>query len=143
MENNENLMVMENNINNELLAEMKKQNRFAKIQCILTAVLICFCVGIIFIATSLAGDIQTAAKDLGIILAGVDIESLNTAIAELASLDLSGLNTAIAELATLDLETLNQSIANFESFDFATLNKAIKDLSTVIEPLAQFTSFWG
>ncbi len=142
MDKNENLMVVENNVNYEILGELKKQNRLAKIQCLLTFIVVICCAGIIYLAMGLAGDIQSAAQNLGNVLAGMDIESLNAAIRELASLDLSGLNSSIGELSNLDLESLNQGISNFASFDFETLNKAIADLATVIEPMAKLTSIW-
>ena len=58
---------------------------------------------------------------------------------------LKGVNSAIENVNKVideNADSVNDALTNFNDIDFDSLNKAIRDLSSVIEPLANFANMF-
>ena len=62
---------------------------------------------------------------------------------QLAQVDLESMVSNVDALVVSGQQSLEASMAKLNSVDFDALNQAIKDLSTVIEPLAKMTRLFG
>lgn len=85
--------------------------------------------------TSAVNTISKSADDLEAITS--NLNSSMTGMDELissTSVMVESANTMIEE----NTNSVSDALGNFNSIDFDTLNKAIKDLSEVVEPLANF-----
>ena len=69
--------------------------------------------------------------------------NLETTTQQLASLDFGAMVADVDELVVTAQQSLDGTMKKLNSVDFAALNKAIKDLSSVIEPLAKVASIFG
>ena len=66
------------------------------------------------------------------------IEKLNTVSGSLAEVDFVGLSEDVGTLATAAQSSLAEAMSAINELDIEGLNKAIRDLQTIIEPLAKF-----
>lgn len=123
--------------NKELLeqiqASLEKQNHFAKLQCILTAIVVVCCVGVIWTVNSVLPQLQ----DLSV-QAETTLTNLQGITEQLAQADLQGMVHNVDQLVTSSQSAVEQTMTKMNSLDLDTLNKAIKDLAAVIEPMAKF-----
>lgn len=62
---------------------------------------------------------------------------------QLAQVDLESMVSNVDALVVSGQQSLEASMAKLNSVDFDALNQAIKDLSAVIEPLANMTRLFG
>ena len=136
MENNEKMM--------ELLERMEKANRkqvaYARLQFIFTLIAAACCAVLLFSGMKILPQLQEAAVQAETVLS--NLESVTT---ELAQADLSGmvenvdvLVTNVDGLVGTSQTAVEQTMTKINSVDFEALNDAIKDLSAVIEPIANF-----
>ena len=136
MENNEKMM--------DLLERMEKANRkqvaYARLQFIFTLIAAACCVVLLFSGMKILPQLQEAALQAETVLS--NLESVTT---ELAQADLSGmvenvdvLVTNVDGLVGTSQTAVEQTMTKINSVDFEALNDAIKDLSAVIEPIANF-----
>ena len=136
MENNEKMM--------ELLERMEKANRkqvaYARLQFLFAAVAAICCAVLLFFGLKILPQLQEAAVQAETVLS--NLESVTT---ELAQADLSGmvenvdvLVTNVDGLVGTSQTAVEQTMTKINSVDFEALNDAIKDLSAVIEPIANF-----
>lgn len=123
--------------NKELLeqiqASLEKQNHFAKLQCILTAIVVVCCVGVIWTVNSVLPQLQ----DLSV-QAETTLTNLQGITEQLAQTDLQGMVHNVDQLVSSSQSAVEQTMTKMNSLDLDTLNKAIKDLAAVIEPMAKF-----
>ncbi len=143
---------MENDLQMTALMEQleknsRKQLRYARIQCLFAVVAALCCLAVLILVVrllpqiqeftaqmqSLAGQVQELGNQAETVLA-----NLETVTSDLAEADLAGMVTNVDTLVTSSQSALEQAIAKIETMDIETLNKAIKNLSSVIEPLAKF-----
>ena len=133
-----------------------KQERLAKLQCILTGVTAACCLGVFFLvctlmprAYGLAGQAQTVLTDLESVTGQLNEQmdtiliNLDEVTKELAQADLAGMVENVETLVTTAQESLEQTMGQLNSIDFQTLNKAIEDLSKVVEPMSKLMKVFG
>ena len=128
-----------------------KQERLAKLQCILTGVTAACCLGVFFLvctlmprAYGLAGKAQTVLTDLESVTGQLNEQmdtiliNLDEVTKELAQADLAGMVENVDTLATTSQNAVEHATEKLDTIDLETLNKAIADLADVVEPLAKF-----
>ena len=137
----------------QLLKQIEKSNRRQTICCIalcIFAMVTALCCIVTFVAiyqiipqiteivpqiTGVIPQITEVVSQMHVVLA-----NLEKTTSQLAQMDISSMVTDVSELVATGQQGLEQTMAKLDSIDFATLNKAIKDLGTVVEPLAKMTS---
>ena len=119
---------------------LEKQSKYAKIQCILTAVLVICCLGLIFMAATLLPHIEALVPQVESLMTQMEgtLADLKVITAQLAEADLIGMVEDVNNLVTTSQTGVEQAMDKLNALDFSALNKAISDLSSVIEPLAKF-----
>ncbi len=117
---------------------LEKQNRFALIQCILSAVLVGCCVGLIYVASTLLPDLQLVIQHTENAL--TDLETIT---AQLAEADLKAMVSNVDQLVSTSQSGVEEALTKLNRLDLDTLNKAIKDLSAVVEPMAKFFNIFN
>ena len=136
MESNQKMM--------DLLERMEKANRkqvaYARLQFLFSAIAAICCAVLLFFGLKILPQLQEAAVQAETVLS--NLESVTT---ELAQADLSGmvenvdvLVTNVDGLVGTSQTAVEQTMTKINSVDFEALNDAIKDLSAVIEPIANF-----
>ncbi len=129
----------------------KKQERLAKLQCILTGVAAACCLGVFVLVCALmprvyglAEQTETVLTDLEAVTGQLEgqmngiLTNLEEATKELAQADLAGMVENVDTLATTSQSAVEHATKKLDIIDLDTLNKAIKDLADVVEPLARF-----
>ena len=129
----------------------KKQERLAKLQCILTGVAAACCLGVFVLVCALmprvyglAEQTETVLTDLEAVTGQLEgqmdgiLTNLEEATKELAQADLVGMVENVDTLATTSQSAVEHATQKLDTIDLDTLNKAIKDLADVVEPLARF-----
>lgn len=129
----------------------KKQERLAKLQCILTGVAAACCLGVFVLVCALmprvyglAEQTETVLTDLEAVAGQLEgqmngiLTNLEEATKELAQADLAGMVENVDTLATTSQSAVEHATEKLDTIDLDTLNKAIKDLADVVEPLARF-----
>ena len=71
---------------------------------------------------------------------GTVLDYLEQTSYQLSQVDLQGMVSNVDGLVSTGQQSLEASMEKLNGVDFEALNKAIKDLSSVIEPLAKFFS---
>jgi len=128
----------------ELITRMetnsRKQVAYARVQCIFSVVAAVCCIALLVIGVTVLPKLQTVAQQTDIVLS-----NLNSVTSELAEVDLTGMIDQISSLVTnvdglvsTSQEGVETTLQKINQIDFEALNKAIKDLSDVIEPIADF-----
>ena len=128
-----------------------KQERLAKLQCILTGVTAACCLGVFLLVCTLmprvyglAGQAQTVLADLESVTGQLNEQmdtiliNLDEVTKELAQADLAGMVENVDTLATTSQSAVEHATEKLDTIDLETLNKAIEDLADVVEPLAKF-----
>ena len=121
-------------------ANSRKQVAYARVQCIFSVVAAVCCIALLVIGITVLPKLQTVAQQTDIVLS-----NLNSVTSELAEVDLTGMIDQISSLLTnvdglvsTSQEGVETTLQKINQIDFEALNKAIKDLSDVIEPIADF-----
>ena len=128
-----------------------KQERLAKLQCILTGVTAACCLGVFLLvctlmprAYGLAGKAQTVLTDLESVTGQLNEQmdtiliNLDEVTKELAQADLAGMVENVDTLATTSQSAVEHATEKLDTIDLETLNRAIADLADVVEPLVKF-----
>lgn len=128
-----------------------KQERLAKLQCILTGVAAVCCLGIFILVCTLmprvyglAEQAETVLTDLEAVTGQLEgqmdviLTNLDDVTKELAQADLAGMVENVDTLATTSQNAVEHATEKLDTIDLDTLNKAIQDLADVVEPLARF-----
>lgn len=125
----------------ELLKQIEKTNRqqvrTARLQCILSLTAAVLCVGVFLLVFNFLPQVDAVVTQMQTVLG-----NLETTTEELAALDLSSMAEGIDTLVGSGQEGLAQTMTKLNSIDIETLNKAIKDLATVVEPLAKVSNMF-
>ena len=128
----------------ELLEKIEKTNRrqllFTQIFCGIALVAVLFCVIALVKVNQLLPQIQGITAQMQGVLGNME-----QAAGQLAELDIRGIvenvETLVGNvdmLAVSAQDSLKQTMTKLNTIDFEALNKAIEDLSSVIQPLADF-----
>ena len=129
----------------------KKQERLAKLQCILTGVAAACCLGILILVCTLMPRVYGLVEQTETVLTNLEavtgqlegqmdgiLTNLEEDTQELAQTDLAGMVENVDTLATTSQSAVEHATEKLDTMDLDTLNKAIKDLADVVEPLARF-----
>ena len=112
----------------ELLEEMKKINKKALMhQRIMSALMVAFVVIVVSLLPSVVSTLDTAKTTL---------RHMNEAVTKMEDA-----LTGVEELSTqakAAMGGMEEAVDNINGIDMETLNQAIKDLSDVVEPMANF-----
>ncbi len=150
----------ENNQLQELMLRIeqsnRKQTKFAKWQCIFSAVAAVSCVAVLMIVVCLLPRLGAMVTQAETVIADVqqvtsqlaqadwegltsDLESVSQ---QIANANLDGIAKAVSELVKTSQSGLEEALGKLNAIDLEALNKAIKDLSAVIEPLARLSKLF-
>lgn len=139
----------------ELLRSIEAQNRkqlsIERLRCILSFLTMLCVVAVLLLVFSLMPQIRQTVAQIDTLVSQFDgvmgqmgsvLTNLEQSTRQLADVDLSGMVTDVNTLVTTAQSSLEQTMLDLDAIDFEALNKAIKDLATVIEPLAKLTNMW-
>lgn len=135
--------------NKELMEQiynsLEKQNRYAKWQLILTAVLVVCCAGLALMVFDLLPKVQALIPQVEALTQQIQVtlSDLQGITQQLAEADLKGMVDNVDQLVGSSQTAVEQTMEKMNSIDLTTLNKAIKDLAAVIEPMAKFFNMFG
>lgn len=135
--------------NKELLeqinASLEKQNRLARWQLILTAVLMTSCIILALLVFDLLPKVQELIPAIQNLIVQVEttLTDLQTITTQLAEADLKGMVDNVDQLVGSSQIAVEETMNKMNALDLNTLNKAIKDLAAVIEPMAKFFNLFG
>ena len=135
---------MENERVLKLLEQMEKSNRkqalYARLQFIFSALAAVCCIAMLICVVKVLPQLQDA-----VVRADAVLTNLETVTTELAESDLIGMVQNVDSLVenvdglvSTSQAGVEQAIEKINGIDFDALNDAIKDLSSVIEPIAKF-----
>ena len=123
----------------EQLAESsRKQERFARIQCIFTIVAAAACLLLLFSVSRVIPQVKSLAEQLHSISVQAEtvLTNLETVTDELAKSDISSMVSNVDTLAQTSQSGIQQALEKINGIDIENLNKAIEDLSKIVTPLA-------
>ena len=139
----------------ELLRSIEAQNRkqlsIEKLRCVLSFLTMLCVVAVLALIFSLMPQIRDTVTQIETLVMQFDgvmgqmgsvLSNLEQSTRQLADVDLAGMVTDVNTLVTTAQTSLEQTMLDLDAIDFEALNKAIKDLATVIEPLAKLTNIW-
>ena len=112
---------------------LKKQSNLILLQSVLIAILALGGIALVVMVGRLLPDLQVLMTQMEATL--TDMEQIT---AQLAEADLKGMVDNVDQLVNSSQSAVEQAMEKLNGLDLDTLNKAIKDLASVIEPLAKF-----
>ena len=134
----------------------RQQARYARWQCIFTAVAAVCCVSLFLLVyikmpamQELSVKMESVLTDLEVITQQLSgsmetvLENLETVSTQLAEMDLGAMVENVDELVTTSQAGVEQAMDRLNTIDFKKLNQAIGDLADVVEPLAKFFNVFG
>ena len=134
----------------------RQQARYAKWQCIFTAIAAVCCVSLFLLVyikmpalQELSIKMENVLTDLEVITQQLSgsmetvLENLETVTAQLAEVDLGAMAESVDDLVTTSHAGVEQAMDRLNTIDFKKLNQAIGDLADVVEPLAKFFNVFG
>ena len=137
-------------------ASNKKREKYAKMQCVFSAVAAVTCVAVLLVilwvlpeAGALAQQVQIVISDVQQVssqLAQADWQGLTGNLEEvtqqIADANLGGLAQEVADLVQSSQTSLEQAMSKLNAVDLEALNQATEDLADVIEPLAKLSKLF-
>ncbi len=118
---------------NNLEKAIFQQTRFAKWQCLFTALAAAACVGVFVLICMVMPRVDQLSGQMEAVLTDLEVVSQ-----QLADADLAGMVQDVDKLAETSQKGVEQAMEKLDKLDLDTLNKAIADLADVVEPLARF-----
>jgi len=130
----------------------RQQARFAKLQCLFSAVAAVCCLFVLVAVLTLVPQLKDTAGQVDAVLTNVEDVSRQLAEADVAAV-MENLEEVTDELAQAELDTMagdvrqlvstsqtgvEEALNKLNAIDLKTLNKAIQDLADVVAPLANF-----
>jgi len=146
---NENLEMLE--LLRSIEAQNRKQLSVERLRCILSFLTMLCVAAVLLLVFSLMPQVRQTVAQIDTLVSQFDgvmgqmgsvLTNLEQSTRQLADVDLSGMVTDVNTLVITAQSSLEQTMQNLDAIDFEALNKAIKDLATVIEPLAKLTNMW-
>ena len=132
-------------------AQNRKQLSIERLRCVLSFLTMLCVVAVLVLIFSLMPQIRDTVTQIETLVIQFDgvmsqmgsvLSNLEQSTRQLADVDLAGMVTDVNTLVTTAQTSLEQTMQDLDAIDFEALNKAIKDLATVIEPLAKLTNIW-
>ena len=123
----------------EQLAESsRKQEHFARIQCIFTIVAAAACLLLLFSVSRVIPQVKYLSEQIHSISVQAEtvLTNLETVTDELAKSDISSMVSHVDTLAQTSQSGIQQALEKINGIDIENLNKAIEDLSKIVTPLA-------
>lgn len=130
----------------ELLERMEKANRkqvaYARLQFIFTLIAAGCCAVLLFFGIKILPQLQETAIQAETVLGNLESVTTELAQADLSSMvdNVDTLVSNVDGLVGTSQTAVEQTMTKINAVDFDALNDAIKDLSAVIEPIANFFS---
>ena len=128
--------------NQILLEKIEKQTRqqalFTKILCVFCAVILICMLVLTFFVVNAAGQITELAEQAKFVMDNLDVVTW-----ELANADIGGMIENIGALTTDSQAIVEEAMSKLNAINLDALNLAIEDLANIVEPLANFTKFYG
>ncbi|MDO5573330.1 MAG: hypothetical protein Q4G60_05040 [bacterium] len=129
--------------NEKQMRYVRTQLRFTQFFTVfLVLIIVCMSIGIasyVPVINKLISDSNTVIEQTNMLMqqaSGV-LENLDTVTAELAKTDISGMMEDVDSLVISSEESMATAVGKIEAIDIDSLNKAIKDLQSVVSPLAK------
>ncbi len=129
--------------NEKQMRYVRTQLRFTQFFTFFLVVIItCMSIGIISYVPKINGLLYDANLIIGqtnglMVQASGVLENLDTVTAELAKTDITGMMEDVDSLVVSSEENMAAAVGKIEAIDIDSLNKAIKDLQSVVSPLAK------
>lgn len=134
----------------------QKQAKFAKWQCIFSAVAAVSCIALLLVVVgllprinALVAQAETVISDVQLVtsqLAQADWQGLTADLEavsqQMVQANLDGIAKDVSDLVRTSQSGLEETLEKLNAIDLETLNKAIKDLSAVVEPLARLSKIF-
>ena len=111
----------------------RKQLLHARLQTLFSIVCVLFCGILLVKLLQFIPQLESLVSQADILL-----RDLDTVTKELSKLDLSQMVENINGLVTTSQSGVEEALSKINDIDFSTLNQAVKDLSDVVNPLAEF-----
>lgn len=133
-------------------AQNRKQLTIARLRCVFSLVSAVCVVLLLVVMLQMLPQMREVITQVDVLVTEFDgvmgqmgsvLSNLEESTRQLASVDLESMVNDVNTLVLTAQSSLEQTMENLDAIDFAALNKAIKDLATVIEPLAKFTNMFG
>ena len=128
--------------NQILLEKIVKQTRqqalFTKILCVFCAVILICMLVLTFFIVNAAGQITELAEQAKFVMDNLDVVTW-----ELANADIGGMIENMGALTTDSQAIVEEAMSKLNAINLDALNQAIEDLANIVEPLANFTKFFG
>ena len=133
--------------NQEMLNQLRKQTRYAQLQCLFSVIAAVCCVVLLLSVWNVmpalrdvAGQAQSLASQAGELVTVAEdvLTDLQTVSQGLAEADLPAMVKDVDALVSTSQSAVQDAAEKLESIDMKTLNQAIADLADVVEPLAKF-----
>lgn len=128
--------------NQILLEKIEKQARqqalFTKILCVFCAVILICMLALTFFIVNAAGQITELAEQAKFVMDNLDVVTW-----ELANADIGGMIENMGALTTDSQAIVEEAMSKLNAINLDALNQAIEDLANIVEPLANFTKFFG
>jgi NTP pyrophosphatase (non-canonical NTP hydrolase) len=134
----------------------RQQARYAKWQCIFTAIAAVCCVSLFLLVyikmpalQELSIKMENVLTDLEVITQQLSgsmetvLENLETVTAQLAEVDLGAMAESVDDLVTTSQAGVEQAMDRLNTIDFKKLNQAIGDLADVVGTLAKVFNVFG
>ena len=128
--------------NQILLEKIEKQTRqqalITKILCVFCAVILISMLVLTFFVVNAAGQITELAEQAKFVMDNLDVVTW-----ELANADIGGMIENMGALTTDSQAIVEEAMSKLNAINLDALNQAIEDLANIVEPLANFTKFFG
>lgn len=126
----------------QLAASSRKQERYARIQCIFTIAAALFCLLLLISVIRVIPQVQQLAGQISSLSSQAEtvLTNLETVTDELAQADISGMVSDVDALVSSSQEGVQQALTKINAIDIDTLNQAIEDLAKIVAPLANLVN---
>ncbi len=139
-----------------LLERMEQSNdrqaRYAKLQCVFSAVAAVCCLAVLVVVLTLLPRLQGMTDQMQTVLTNVEqvsdqiaaadvegvMQNLEAVTQQMAQADLGGIAEDVSKLVQTSQTGLEDAMEKLNAIDLETLNQAIEDLAAVVRPLANF-----
>ena len=138
--------------NQILLEKIEKQTRqqalFTKILCVFCAVILICMLVLTFFVVNAAGQITELAEQAKFVMDNLDVVTWELGDYHfggvlVANADIGGMIENMGALTTDSQAIVEEAMSKLNAINLDALNQAIEDLANIVEPLANFTKFFG
>ena len=126
----------------QLVASSRKQERYARIQCVCAVAAALFCLLLLISVCRVIPEIQQLAAQVNNLSSQAEtvLNNLETVSDALVQADIPGMVDNVSTLVDSSQEGVQQALEKVNAIDIDTLNKAIENLTTIVTPLANIVN---